>query len=193
MPDQPLPHGLARELAAVAGATAGATPDAGMGPSAGECGGEHDLRGRTGEPGTPGGTPSNRKTRLVETSRGILSDAELAPFLGERVLACKEAIVTGAFADRPLDERLLLEFHRRIAGDLVPEWAGRWRAIEVQVGNLRPPPPYRLPQLFRDYAAGLPARWGECSRSPARWPWRPLPLRGRDSSRSIRLWISMAG
>ncbi|MBX3733101.1 MAG: Fic family protein [Verrucomicrobiae bacterium] len=128
-----------------------------MGPGAGE----HGLRGRTGEPETPGGTPPDRDTRFVETTRGILSDAELAPFLGERVLACEEAIVTGAFADRPLDEHLLLEFHRRIAGDLVHEWADRWRAIEVQVGNLRPPPPYRLPHLLWDYAAGLSARWGE--------------------------------
>ena len=27
--------------------------------------------------------------------------------------------------------------------------------------HLRPPPPYRLPHLLWDYAAGLSARWGE--------------------------------
>lgn len=131
-----------------------------MDPGAGERGGEHGLRGRTGEPGTSGGTPPDRNTRFVETSRGILSYAQPAPLLGERVLACEEAIVTGAFAGNPLDEHLLLEFHRRISGDLVPDWAGRWRTVEVQVGNLRPPPP-RVPQLLRDYAAALAARWGE--------------------------------
>ena len=57
--------------------------------------------------------------------------------LGERVLACEEAIVTGAFAGKPLDEHLLLDFHRSISGDLVPDWAGHWRTVEVQVGNLR--------------------------------------------------------
>ena len=161
MDNQPSTRELARDHAAVAGAPAGAAPGPGVGAGAGERGGEHGLRGRTGEPGTPGGTPPDRNTRFVETSRGILSYAELAPLLGERVLACEEAIVTGAFAGQPLDEHLLLELHRRISGDLVPEWAGRWRTIEVQVGNLRPPPPHQVPQVLRDYAADLAARWGE--------------------------------
>ena len=130
-----------------------------MDPGAGERGGEHGLRGRTGEPGTSGGTPPDRNTRFVEASLGILSYAELAPLPGERVLACEEAIVTGAFAGQPLDEHLLLEFHRRICGDLVPDWAGHWRTVEVQVGNLRPPAPHRVPLLLRDYSADLAARW----------------------------------
>jgi CRISPR-associated endonuclease/helicase Cas3 len=79
--------------------------------------------------------------------------------LGDRVLACEEAIVTGTFAAEPLDEDLLLEFHRRICGDLLPDWAGRWRTVEVQVGNLRPPAPHRVPGLLRDYSADLAARW----------------------------------
>ena len=54
---------------------------------------------------------ANCNTRFVETIRGILSYAELAPLLGERVLACEEAIVTGTFAGRPADELLLQEFH----------------------------------------------------------------------------------
>ena len=56
---------------------------------------------------------------------------------------------------RPLDESLLTEFHARICGDLTPEWAGKWRAVEVTVGpaaleaadrrDLRP-----LADLWRD-------------------------------------------
>lgn len=56
---------------------------------------------------------------------------------------------------------MLLEFHHRISGDVVPDWAGRWRSVEVQVGTLRPPPAHRVPQLLHDYAADLAARWGE--------------------------------
>jgi fido (protein-threonine AMPylation protein) len=41
------------------------------------------------------------------------------------------------FASWPPDERLAAEFHRRICHDLVPDWAGRWRTIEVRVGNVR--------------------------------------------------------
>ncbi len=105
---------LAREHADVAGAPAGAEAGAGLGSGAGERGGKHGLRGRTGGSRTPGGTPPDRNTHL-----GILSYAELALLRGERVLACEEAIVTGAFAGQPLDAQVLLEFHHRISGDVV--------------------------------------------------------------------------
>lgn len=106
------------------------------------------------------GTPSpDRNTRFVESIRGILSYAQLAPLLAERVLACEQAIVADAFDGWPLDDQLLMELHRRICGDLVPEWAGRCRTVDVQVGHLRPPASHHVPVLLRDYARDLAARW----------------------------------
>ena len=66
-----------------------------------------------------------------------------------------------AFADVPLEESLLLDLHRRICGDLVPDWAGRWRNVAVTVGRLTPPPPFQVPMLMRDYSLDLQARWHE--------------------------------
>lgn len=63
------------------------------------------------------------------------------------------------FATRPLDESLLTEFHTRLCGDLTPDWAGKWRAVEVAVGPLTPPAPHQLPMLMRDYSRDLQARW----------------------------------
>ena len=97
-------------------------------------------------------------TRFVETTRGILSYAQLAPLLAERVLRVQEDIEDGVFADHPLDEPLLLDFHRAICGDLTPDWAGRFRAGEVKVGQHSPPPPHQVPPLVRDYFADLNAR-----------------------------------
>jgi len=68
-------------------------------------------------------------------------------------------IYSGAFDSMLLDEDFLLNIHRQICGDLVPEWAGQWRSIEVQVGNLRPALPFQLPVLMRDYVLDLQARW----------------------------------
>lgn len=65
----------------------------------------------------------------------------------------------GAPSRRPLHEELLREFHRRFCADLVPDWAGSWRTVEVRVGNLHPPHPHLVPALMRDYAADLVARW----------------------------------
>ena len=96
-------------------------------------------------------------TRFVETTRGILSYAQLAPLLAERVLSAQEDIEDGVFAFRPPDETLLLDFHRAICGDLTPDWAGRFRAGEVKVGQ-HSPPLHQVPLLVRDYFADLNAR-----------------------------------
>ncbi len=68
------------------------------------------------------------------------------------------AIQSGDFAEHALDEWLLLDLHQRICGDLVPDWAGKWRDIEVTVGRLKPALPFQLPVLMRDYGLDLQAR-----------------------------------
>ncbi|MEQ1751891.1 MAG: Fic family protein [Prosthecobacter sp.] len=69
------------------------------------------------------------------------------------------ALYAGEYDGHALDEALLLNLHRRTCGDLVPEWAGKWRDLEVTVGRLRPVLPFQLPMLMRDYALDLQARW----------------------------------
>jgi len=103
-------------------------------------------------------TPPDGATRYIETTRGLLSYSQLAPLLAERVLRVEHSIASAAFASHPLGSDLLLELHRQVAGDLVPEWAGRWRHAEVRVGLHHPPPPHRVPILMRDYSADLRVR-----------------------------------
>lgn len=110
-----------------------------------------------------GSTQPPHATRFVETTRGILSYTQLAPLLAERVLRTLEDIEDHAFAARPLDESLLLDLHRQICGDLVPEWAGRFRTTEVKVGHHTPPISHQVPMLVRDYCADLKVRLAELS------------------------------
>ena len=141
------PSGAAQTTAPVGGDTRGRGP-------------EHGLRG--GASGAGSGsrdTRPDRATRFIETTLGRLSYSELAPLLGERVALTGVAIYEEAFAGHPLDESLIWDLHSRICGDLVPEWAGRWRAIEVRVGNLQPPPPHEVPLQMRDYVLDLQVRW----------------------------------
>ncbi len=102
-------------------------------------------------------------TRFVETTRGILSYAHLAPLLAERVLRVLQDIEDDVFATRPLDESLLLDLHRNICGDLTPDWAGKFRTMEVNVGQHSPPPSHQIPMLVRDYFADLNVRLGDLS------------------------------
>ena len=135
-----------------------AAPQAGSDPAEGSS--EHGLRGGASVGGEDSrGTRPERATRFVETAQGVLSYAELAPLLADRVAAVEQGIAEGKYQEHPLDEWLLLDLHRRTCGDLVPEWAGMWRDIEVTVGRLHPPLPFQLPMLMRDYALDLQARW----------------------------------
>ncbi len=102
-------------------------------------------------------------TRFVETTRGILSYSQLAPLLAECVLRVLQDIEDGAFATRPLDESLLLDFHGNICGDITPDWAGKFRTTEVKVGQHSPPLSHQVPMLVRDYFADLNVRLADLS------------------------------
>jgi CRISPR-associated endonuclease/helicase Cas3 len=103
-------------------------------------------------------TSPGHATRTVVTTRGLLTYAQLAPLLAERVLRVEQRIAAGDFADTPLDGDFLRALHAAIAGDLVPDWAGRWRTTAVQVGAHEPPAPHELPVLVRVYTDDLAAR-----------------------------------
>jgi CRISPR-associated endonuclease/helicase Cas3 len=128
------------------------------------CGPEHGLRERaSGDEPPSRDTRPDRATRFIETTRGILSYSEIAPLLAEQVLVVESRIYRGDFSSHPLDENLAAEMHRLISVGLVPDWAGKWRTIDVRVGNLEPPKPPMVPFLMRDYGADLAARWQEAS------------------------------
>jgi CRISPR-associated endonuclease/helicase Cas3 len=93
-----------------------------------------------------------------QTTRGLLTYAQLAPLLAERVLVVEERIATGDFAGIPLDGDFLLQLHQSISGDLVPDWSGRWRTVAVTVGAHEPPAPHDVPILIRLYIDDLAAR-----------------------------------
>ena len=142
------------------GPATGAQNAAPLGSHSLECCAEHGLRGGAGgHPDDPRDTRPDRATRFVETTLGVLSYTQLAPLLGERVTRLEESIQAEEFQARLLDENLLTEFHTRICGDLTPEWAGKWRAVNVTVGPLTPPAPHQLPMLMRAYLLDLQARW----------------------------------
>ncbi len=128
--------------------------------------GEHGFRERTGAAGDDSrDTRPDRATRFVETTRGLLSYTALAPLLAERVAIAEAALYSGAWSEHPLDEALLLDLHGRICGDLVPDWAGRWREVAVRVGRLEPPAPHLIAGEMRLYAGDLAARWPAAAES----------------------------
>lgn len=156
---------VAGEHPEMARASAGAQAATPPGSDPARCGAEHGLRAGAGAGGDDSrDTRPSNATRYLETTRGILSYAELAPLVAERVALIELALYEDEiFAPMLLDEQLLLDLHRRIAGDLIPEWAGRWREVCVRVGRMEPPFPVQVPMLMRDYGLDLRARWPAAS------------------------------
>ena len=52
----------------------------------------------------------------------------------------------------------LRSLHRHIATELFPDWAGRWRNTEVQVGTHLPPPPHDVPVHVKNFCLDLEER-----------------------------------
>lgn len=130
------------------------------GESAAQGGAQHGLRGRAGGSGDAGSRTQSpyAATRYVDTTLGVLSYTELAPHLARCVEQTQYAIRQGELDSCPLDERLLLDLHQRICGELTPGFAGRWRRQEVVVGQHHPPLPHIVAQAMRDYVLDLQAR-----------------------------------
>lgn len=152
-------HGLETGHPTLADSAAGGASETSPPPHSAERRGKHGVRARAGGPSDVGsGThPPQHATRHVETRLGILSYAQLAPHLALNVQALEERIEDGAYSNAPLDDRLLLEFHQIICGDLVPQLTG-WRQVEVTVGSHAPPECFRVPALTREYGLDLEAR-----------------------------------
>ena len=77
------------------------------------------------------------------------------------MLRIQERIEAGDYASAPLDENLICTLHHNFCGDLVPEWAGHWRSMAVQVGQHEPPAPHLVPLQMREYSLDLQARLAE--------------------------------
>lgn len=121
---------------------------------------EHGIRGRaSGRKDAGSGTQTpHHATRYLKTRLGILTYAQLAPHLSRRVQELEADIATGRYADHPLDEHLIQEFHRRICGDLVSDMAGHWRRINVRVSAHEAPNFQCIRELMRNYCLDLQAR-----------------------------------
>lgn len=119
----------------------------------------HGDGGRTGGRGTGSGDTRQTYagTRYIETSIGILSYHELAPLLVEHVSHTEVAILNRLLANLSIHD-LLLEIHRRICADLIPDIADHWRLRDVRIGVHEAPPHWQVPVLMRNYAADLEAR-----------------------------------
>lgn len=126
----------------------------------------YGVREGTGEYESPEGTPRERKestrsldsTRYFETAQGIKTYSEVSEILAVSVAKTIEAIINGPPEDIHITPEWICGLHNDIAGSLFPEWAGRFRDVNVQVGTHIPPLYFEVPVHMRIYCEDLTTR-----------------------------------
>ena len=126
----------------------------------------HGVRERTGEYGPPEDSSERAEdeagqlgsTRYFETSEGSLSYSQVSERLAVALTVILKRIVETPSGSFQITPDWLCSQHRGLAGELFPDWAGRYRDREVQVGEHTPPPFYEVPMLVRLFCDDLTER-----------------------------------
>ena len=125
----------------------------------------HGIRepaGQYGSPQDPDGDAEGQSklglTREFETAEGRLSYQELSEHLAVPLVAIYDEILQNRPEQIILTSEWLCARHKRLAGHLFPDWAGRFRGVNVQVGAHTPPPYYEVPIHMRQFCDDLAER-----------------------------------
>ncbi len=136
------------------------------GKGAGLGGKVYGVREGTGEYRPSEGTPREREDstrpldspRYFETAQGIKTYSEISEIIAVSVAKTIEAIINKTAEEVRITPEWICQLHNDIAGTLFPDWAGRFRDINVEVGTHIPPPYYEVPVHVRLYCEDLEAR-----------------------------------
>ena len=123
------------------------------------------VRERAGEYG-PAQDPSEEEegeeridsTRLFDTPQGFLPYSELSEQLAVTLADILEQLLQEPPEQRVITPDWICKSHQKLAGDLFPDWAGRYRDVNVRVGTHTPPPFYEIPGLVRLFCDDLTER-----------------------------------
>ncbi|MBI5749739.1 MAG: Fic family protein [Nitrospinae bacterium] len=126
----------------------------------------YGIREGAGEYGPPKGTPQKGEdstrpldsTRYFDTAQGRKTYSEVAEILAVSVAKTIETIINGSPEVILVTPEWICKIHNEIGGSLFPDWAGRFRDVNVQVGTHIPPPYYEVPVHIRLYCQDLSAR-----------------------------------
>ncbi|MBY0248713.1 MAG: Fic family protein [Nitrospiraceae bacterium] len=125
----------------------------------------HGVREPAGQYGSSQDPDANSKsqselssTREFETAEGRLSYSELAERLAVPLVAIYDEILQAKPEQIVIDSEWLCVCHKRLAGHLFPDWAGRFRDVNVQVGAHLPPPYYEVPIHMRQFCDDMTER-----------------------------------
>lgn len=115
--------------------------------------------GRCGASATPSdSTRPLDATRELATAQGLLTYSEISEHLAVNIARALETLVDCNPEQIEITPAWIREIHRQLAGDFFPDWAGRFRTTEVQVGTHLPPLPHDVAVNIANYCLDLAVR-----------------------------------
>jgi len=97
-------------------------------------------------------------TRYFTTAQGTLSYSQVSEHLAVHLAAILETIIQASPDQLTFSPEWICTQHKTLAGALFPEWTGRYRDINLQVGSHTPPPFYEVPTFMRSFCDDLTER-----------------------------------
>lgn len=97
-------------------------------------------------------------TRELATAAGLLGYSEVAEHLAVKIAHCLDALLENFPENIRITPEWICDIHRRIAGELFPEWAGHFRTTDVQVGSHLPPPGHEVAIHIKNFCLDLEER-----------------------------------
>lgn len=142
-------------------------PARSLSPAAGELRPELDgagtRAGRSGPTARPAqptvdSTRPLDATRELATTAGSLTYTQISERLAVNIVHCLDDLLDSTPEDIAITPDWLRGIHNRLAGELFPEWGGRFRTTDVQVGTHLPPPAHTLAEQVSNFCLDLTER-----------------------------------
>ncbi|MBA2658425.1 MAG: Fic family protein [Nitrosospira sp.] len=97
-------------------------------------------------------------TRELATAGGPLAYSEVAECLAVSIARCLGALLENLPEDIRITPEWICDMHHRVASELFPQWAGRFRITDVQVGTHLPPPGHEIAAHIKNFCLDLEER-----------------------------------
>ncbi len=103
-------------------------------------------------------TKPKSATSYKETAFGILPRSKVIPLEREGVKRALNFILKLSENKTSVTPEVILDIHKEGFGFIYPDWAGKFRAIDVTVGEYEPPHYSRVPELVKNLCDDLVER-----------------------------------
>src|SRR5438552_3469194 len=103
-------------------------------------------------------TKPKSATSYKETSFGILPRSKVVELEKQGVKNALEYVIKLSEQNTKITPNVILDIHKEGFGFIFPKWAGKYRNIEVTVGDYTPPQSHQVPDMIKNLTDDLEER-----------------------------------